>query len=109
MTGKRSPKRTRLGDDEFERSRGPAQEAYNRLLKQMREDRTGAKALTKLAELKSGRKVSFPKLADLPELWDQIPRRKAPNATYAERCKVKLARFAEFAAKKQRTVRLRGR
>ena len=30
ITGKRPPKRTMLGDDEFERSRGRAQEAYDK-------------------------------------------------------------------------------
>jgi len=52
ITGARPPKRTMLGDDEFERSRGRAQEAYDQLRQTMVEDRTGEKALQKLAELK---------------------------------------------------------
>jgi len=70
ITGKRPPKRTMLGDDEFERSRGRAQEAYRVLRRKMREDRTGEKSLKKLAEMKTGKPVSFPKLADLPALWE---------------------------------------
>jgi hypothetical protein len=35
ITGKRPPKRTMLGDDEFERSRGRAQEAYRVLRRKM--------------------------------------------------------------------------
>jgi hypothetical protein len=49
ITGKRPAKRTMLGDDEFERSRGRAQEAYAKQLKKFTEDRTGEKALVKLA------------------------------------------------------------
>jgi hypothetical protein len=60
ITGKRPPKRTMLGDDEFERSRGRAQEAYRVLRRKMREDRTGEKSLKKLAEMKTGKPVSFP-------------------------------------------------
>ena len=52
ITGKRPPKRTMQGDDEFEQSRGRALEAYERLAKEMADDRTGEKAIQKLAELK---------------------------------------------------------
>jgi len=72
--------------------RGRALEAYARQRRKFQEDRTGEKALKKLAEIKTGREVSFPKLADLPELWSQIPRRKAPNPTYADQCRLKLER-----------------
>ena len=43
-------------------------------------DRTGEKTLTKLAEIENGREVTFPKLADLPQHWAAIPRRKPPGA-----------------------------
>ncbi len=105
ITGKRPPKRTMLGDDEFERSRGRAQEAYRVLERKMCEDRTGEKSLKKLAEMKTGQPVSFPKLADLPALWQAIPRRKAPAPVYARGCKQRLAAFADFAARFQRGVR----
>jgi integrase len=105
ITGKRPPKRTMLGDDEFERSRGRAQEAYRVLRRKMREDRTGEKSLKKLAEMKTGQPVSFPKLADLAALWDAIPRRKAPDPVYAKHCKLKLAQFADFAVRMQRGIR----
>jgi len=105
ITGKRPPKRTMLGDDEFERSRGRAQEAYRVLRRKMREDRTGEKSLKKLAEMKTGKPVSFPKLTDLPALWEAIPRRKAPNPVYANQCKLRLAAFADFAVRSQRGIR----
>ena len=39
------------GDDAFERSRGKAIEAHDQLLRKFEEDRTGERALKRLAEL----------------------------------------------------------
>jgi integrase len=104
ITGKRPRKRTMIGDDEFERSRGRAMEAHDKQLRQLEEDKTGEKTLTKLAELKTGREVTFPKLADLPRHWDSIPRRKPPGVAYANHCRLVLERFATFAAEHQAGV-----
>ncbi len=104
ITGKRPRKRTMIGDDEFERSRGRAMEAHDKQLRKLEEDRTGEKTLTKLAEIKTGREVTFPKLRDLPQHWASIPRRKAPGAAYANHCRLVLERFATFAADHQRGV-----
>jgi integrase len=102
IAGKRPPKRTMQGDDEFEQSRGRAQEAYDRLAREMTEDRTGERALQKLAEAKTGREVEFPKLADLADWWAKIPRRKAPDERYALQVRLRLKRFAEFVGKHQK-------
>lgn len=102
ITGKRPPKRTMQGNDEFEQSRGRAQEAYDRLAAEMAEDRTGERTLQKLAEAKTGREVEFPKLADLADWWAKIPRRKAPDDRYALQCRLRLERFAKFVAEHQR-------
>jgi len=83
IAGKRPPKRTMQGDDEFEQSRGKAQAAYELVAKKMRDDRTGEKTLQKLAEMKTGREVSFPKLGHLAKHWAAMPRRKAPDEQYA--------------------------
>lgn len=104
ITGKRPRKRTMIGDDEFERSRGRAMEAHDKQLRKLEEDRTGEKTLAKLAELKTGREVTFPKLADLPQHWAAIPRRKPPGAAYAKQCRITLERFAAFARDHQRGV-----
>jgi len=84
------------GDDEFEQSRGRALETDERMAREMADDRTGEKAIQKLAELKSGREVSFPKLEELPKHWAAIPRRKAPDKRYALQCRLRLERFAKF-------------
>jgi len=105
ITGKRPPKRTMIGDDEFERSRGRALEAYEKKRRKLSEDRTGEKALTKLADMKTGREVSFPKLADLADHWAAIPRRKQPSGTYARQCRIRLESFADFATAHQRGIK----
>src|SRR5262245_47419751 len=102
ITGKRPPKRTMQGDDEFEQSRGRAIEAYERLAIEMAEDRTGERAIQKLAEMKTGRVVAFPKLDELAKHWAAIPRRKAPDERYAVQCRLRLERFAKFVAEHQR-------
>ncbi len=104
IAGKRPPKRTLQGDDDFEQSRGRAQEAYDRLAREMSEDRTGERTLQKLAEAKIGRAVEFPKLAELADWWANIPRRKAPDERYALQCRLRLTRFAEFVAQHQKGV-----
>jgi integrase len=101
VTGARPPKRTMLGDDEFERSRGRAMTAYEVQRKKILEDRNGEKALHKIAELKTGRVVTFPRLADLHGHWKQIPRRKDPDERYATQCRIRLERFADFVAQHQ--------
>lgn len=102
IAGKRPPKRTMQGDDEFEQSRGMAQAAYDLLARKMRDDRTGEKTLQKLAELKTGREVTFPKLAELADWWAKIPRRKTPDERYALQVRLRLKRFAEFVATHQK-------
>ena len=95
ITGKRPRKRTMIGDDEFERSRGRAMEAHDKQRRKMEADRTGEKTLTKLAEMKTGRVVSFPKLADLRLHRRTIPRRKVPDERYAHQCKKKSGGVAQ--------------
>ena len=101
ITGKRPPKRTMIGDDEFERSRGRAMEAYHRLKKKLGENRTTEKELRKIVELKTGKEVGFPKLAELTALWLKIPRRKTPGQQYINHCSRILERFVLFVQEAQ--------
>jgi integrase len=96
ITGKRPPKRTMLGDDEFERSRGRAQEAHDRQEKKLITDRNAESALLKLVEIRTGKPADFPKLANLPKLWLEIPRRRTPGKHYVAQCTAILDRFVAF-------------
>jgi integrase len=51
--------------------------------------------------LKTGREVTFPKLTELADHWDRIPRRKAPDGQYANQCRLRLQRFAAWVAEHQ--------
>lgn len=62
----------------------------------------GQKTLQKLAELKTGREVSFPRLDELAKHWAAIPRRKAPDERYALQCRLRLERLAKFVAENQK-------
>ena len=105
VEGRRPAKLSQLGDDAFERSRGAAQQAYDVRHKELLADRTGERALKKIAEIRTGKKVTFPALADLPELWAALPRRKEPDERYAGQCQVRLERFAAYVAEKQPKAR----
>jgi len=105
ITGKRPPKRTMTGDDEFERSRGRAMEAHRRLEKKLKEGRTTEGELRKIVEIKTGAPAGFPKLKELTKLWLEMPRRKEVGQQYVKQCTGILKRFAEFAEAKQPGIR----
>jgi integrase len=48
--------------------------------------------------------VTFPALADLPQHWDAISRRKAPSERYRNQCRLVLERFAKFVTQHQKGV-----
>jgi hypothetical protein len=59
-------------------------------------DRNAESALLKLVEIKTGKPAGFPKLAELPKLWLEIPRRKTPGKHYVAQCTAILERFVAF-------------
>ena len=84
------------GDRDFERSRGKAQQELDRKVAELLGDPMAEKAVQRLVEIKTGYVAKFPKVADLPALWDALPRRREPDERYAEQCKGVLRRFAEY-------------
>jgi len=101
IDGERPAKITGEGDRRFERSRGKALEEFKEVVRKFRGDPTAEKTLQRLVEIKTGREANFPKVADLPALWEAIPRRREPNDRYSEQCKGVLKRFAAFVATAQ--------
>lgn len=49
-----------------------------------------------MVEIKTGKPAVFPKLAELPRLWLEIPRRKTPGKHYVAQCTAVLDRFVAF-------------
>jgi len=77
---------------------------YEQRQKELEDDRTEERILERLVEIKTGAQVNFPKLADLPDLWAAIPRRKEPNPKHEAHCRTVMRRFAEFATQHQEGV-----
>jgi len=98
IEGERPAKLTGVGDRVFEQSRGAALKEFHDTLKSLRGDPMAEKAVQRLVEIKTGREATFPKVVDLPALWDALPRRREPDERYAVQCKGVLRRFAEYLA-----------
>ena len=84
------------GDTTFERSRATALAKLAGLVEEARTKRDSARLVEKLYELKTGEQIRSVALANLPEEWQKIPRRRKPNERYASQCRSTLARFAVF-------------
>ncbi len=84
------------GDTAFERSRATALAKLTGLVEEARTKRHSARLVEKLYELKTGERVRSVALANLPDEWQKIPRRRKPNERYTAQCRSTLARFAAF-------------
>jgi integrase len=91
-------------DGEFILSRGKALQEHDRLRDEIRSRSNLQEVQQKIIELKTGGRMESVKLADLPEAWARIPRRRDPGEDYATYCKTTLGRFAAFMAEKWRGV-----
>jgi integrase len=87
------------GDTAFERSRAQAQARLDTIVEEARTQQGSARLVEKLYEIKTGESLKSTKLADLPEAWAAMPRKRKPSGRYLEQSKVTLERFAEFAAR----------
>ena len=84
------------GDGAYERSRATALARLKTIVEEARTKRDSARLVEKLYEIKTGEKIQSVKLAELPEEWAKIPRKRTPNERYAAQCRSTLARFAVF-------------
>lgn len=101
IAGRRPAKITDAGDRAFENSRGEAARELQRVMEDLRGDPLAERSLQRLVELKTGRKASFPKLAELPALWSALPRRRAPTPRYLRQGIATLKEFVAFVAARQ--------
>jgi integrase len=101
IEGERPAKISEDGDRKFERSRAKALAEFKEVVRMYRGDPTAEKTIQRLVEIRTGQRAQFPKVAELPALWEAIPRQRAPNDRYTEQCKGVLKRFAEFVATTQ--------
>jgi len=84
------------GDGAYERSRAAAQAKLDSLVADSRIKHDSARLVEKLYEIKTGEQIQSVKLAELPDEWTKIPRKRTPDGRYAGQCRSTLARFATF-------------
>jgi len=101
IAGRRPAKISETGDRAFENSRGEAARVLQRVMEALRGDPLAERSLQRLVELKTGRKASFPRLADLPALWGDLPRSRAPSRRYLRQGTATLKQFVAFVAARQ--------
>ena len=84
------------GNGAFERSRAAAQAKLDGIVEEARTKQGSVRLVEKLYEIKTGEAIRSVLLANLPEEWAKIARKRKPNARYASQCQSALKRFAEY-------------
>ncbi len=96
VAGRRPATLSETGDTQFERSRGRAQEALDRLLLDVRRQKTEEQILEQLYKLRTGHDIRRVRLSDLIGAWENIPRKRRPTERYSDQCRSILTRFHAF-------------
>jgi len=105
IQGRRPARLSERGDRAFETSRADALAEFRDEVRKLRGDPIAERMVQRLAEIKTGKQIEFPKLAELPKLWMGIPRRRTPGARYVAQCEGGLKSFVEFVQKEQPTAK----
>lgn len=83
-------------DPRFIESRGKALEAHRALQEQIQRDHNREELTQRILELKTGHRHESVKLADMPEAWARIFRKRKTKERYAVARKAQLTRFGAF-------------
>jgi len=83
------------GSKEFERSRGAAQAAHDRILAEYRARDNDAKLAERIIEHRQGHKRTTHRVADMVALFERIPRRRKPGEAYLKQCRLICQMFTE--------------
>jgi len=84
------------GDKAFERSRAQAQAKLDQVIEEAQNKKDSAHLVERIYEIKTGEQIDSVALADLPNEWMKIPRRKKLNERYADQSRAILSKFAAF-------------
>lgn len=84
------------GDPQFERSRALALAKLASIIEDTRTRHDAKRLVEKMYEIKTGEVFHSVAIADLPEEWLKLPRRRKLNKVYANQCRTTLGRFIEF-------------
>ena len=105
VEGVRPERASETGDKFFEASRRRAQLDFDKQVGDIRGNPLQERMVQRLAEIKTGKKIEFPKLDELEGLWLSIPRRRQPSRRYVARCLGVLRGFASFVTEHQPTAK----
>lgn len=86
------------GERAFDKSRAKAQAALERLIDGSRDKANAEELVQTIHRIRTGHRVGAISLADLPDRWASLPRKRKPNERYAAQCRALLSRFAAFVA-----------
>lgn len=73
-----------------------AQAKLDQITDEARRKHDSAHRVERIYEIKTGEQIQSVKLAEQPEEWAKIPRKRTPNERYAAQCHSTLKRFADF-------------
>lgn len=102
ILGRRPPtiQQAQLGDAAFQESLRKAMAAADRLAEEELAPGKLEEYFQKIVETKTGNRIDFRKVADLPSLWADLPRKRSLSKPYVASSQKILSRFAEFMAAK---------
>jgi integrase len=83
-------------DARFIESRGKALQEHDKIRDQIRSRSNLEEVHQKILELKTGGRVEFKKLAEIPDAWLQIERKREPGVAHKKACRAILHRFVMF-------------
>jgi len=84
------------GSVQFENSRGEAQAAFDKLLERVHEGKSETALAEAVYEARVGERLQQHPIEDLPQLWEDKPRKRKPSAKHREITLAKLGRFVSF-------------
>lgn len=105
VEGVRPERASGTGDRIFEASRRRAQLDFDKQVGDIRGNPLQERMVQRLAEIKTGKKIEFPKLDELEGLWLSIPRRRQPSKRYVARCLGVLRGFVSYVTEHQPTAK----
>ena len=105
IEGERPERASQTGDKKFEASRRKALVEFDKRVAEIRGNPLQERIVQRLAEIKTGKKIEFPKMPDLPKLWLGIPRRREPSERYVASCTGVLKNFVGFVEGYQPTAK----
>ncbi|MEI6074449.1 MAG: site-specific integrase [Verrucomicrobiota bacterium] len=86
------------GDTKFQMSRAAAQMKLDSLVEEVRSNRSATHLVERMIEGKTNEAIKSVKLANLPDEWAKIARRRQVDDRYARQCRSTLKRFADHVA-----------